>query len=161
MTENRILQLLKKYNLKVVTAESCTGGMVAGLLTDIPGISSYFEEGYVVYSESAKMKNLDVSPRTIEKFGVVSVETAAEMAQGAASRAGAQCAVSTTGIAGPDGGTEDTPTGTVCFGCVVNGQTFTERLHIQGDRMQVRIQAAIYALTFLCEKIILCYEINS
>lgn len=157
MTENQLLQLLTEHNLKIATAESCTGGMIASLLCDIPGISTCFEEGYVTYSTNAKIKNLDVSPDTIETYGLVSIETAQAMAIGAAKRASAQCAVATTGVAGPSGGTKENPVGTVCFGCVVNDQVFSERMVFEGNRMEVRMQAAVFALEFLCEKIASCY----
>ena len=81
MTEHRLLELLGKHNLKVATAESCTGGLVAGILCDISGISAFFEEGYITYSERAKIKNLGVATETIETFGVVSLEVAEEMAK--------------------------------------------------------------------------------
>ena len=160
MTEKRLLQLLTKYNLKVATAESCTGGLLAGLLCDISGISSFFEEGFITYSENAKIKNLDVSPETIRTFGVVSEETALAMAKGAANRANADCAISTTGVAGPTGGTEDTPVGTVCFGCVVNGQDFHTSVHFEGSRMEVRMQAAQFALLYLMNNIVESYELQ-
>ena len=158
MKESRLFELLKAYQLKIATAESCTGGLVASLVCDISGISSYFEEGYVTYSENAKMKNLEVSKETLEKYGVVSKETAVEMARGAAKRANAACAIATTGVAGPTGGTKENPVGTVCFGCVVNGQEFSERRVFEGNRREVRMQAAAFALDFLCDKIAACYE---
>jgi len=160
MTEKRLLQLLTKYNLKVATAESCTGGLLAGLLCDISGISSFFEEGFITYSENAKIKNLDVPPEIIRTFGVVSEETALAMAKGAANRANADCAISTTGVAGPTGGTEDVPVGTVCFGCVVNGQDFHTSVHFEGSRMEVRMQAAQFALLYLMNNIVESCELQ-
>ena len=158
MTERKLLELLSKYHLKIATAESCTGGLVAGVLCDISGISDFFEEGYITYSEAAKIKNLGVQPETIEHYGVVSCEVAEEMAMGAAERADADCAVATTGIAGPTGGTEDNPVGTVCFACVVKNQVLTERMVFEGTRMEIRMQAAMYALEMLCDYIQFCYE---
>jgi len=158
MTENRLLELLSKYNLKIATAESCTGGLVAGVLCDISGISKYFEEGFITYSEDAKVKNLGVLPETIETYGVVSCEVAEEMAIGACKSANANCAVSTTGVAGPTGGTDENPVGTVCFACVVKNQVLTERMIFEGTRMEIRMQAAIYALEMLCDYIETCYE---
>lgn len=152
MTENKLLQLLSEHNFKIATAESCTGGLVAGLLCDISGISAYFEEGFITYSENAKIKNLGVSAETIAKYGVVSCETAEAMALGAAKRANANCAVATTGVAGPTGGTEETPVGCVCFGCVVSGQVYSERVIFEGTRMEVRMQAAVHALEMLCDR---------
>ena len=156
--KEQLFDLLKKYNGKVATAESCTGGLVAGALCDISGISSYFEEGYITYSESAKIKNLGVSQETIEHYGVVSIETAMEMAIGASKKSGASYTISTTGIAGPAGGTSENPVGTVCFACVVNEQVFSKRVIFTGDRKEVRMQATEYALEFLLEKIIAYYD---
>lgn len=158
MTENRLLELLSKHNLKIATAESCTGGLVAGVLCDISGISAHFEEGYITYSEEAKCKNLGVLPETIKHFGVVSCEVAEEMAMGAAERANAECAIATTGVAGPTGGTEENPVGTVCFACVVRNQVLTERMIFEGNRMEIRMQAAVYAIEMLCDYIESCYE---
>lgn len=158
MTENKLLELLLKHQLKIATAESCTGGLVAGVLCDISGISAYFEEGYITYSENAKMKNLGVLEETLAHFGVVSCEVAEEMAMGAAERANADCAIATTGIAGPTGGTEDNPVGTVCFACVVKNQVLTERMIFSGTRMEIRMQAAVYAIEMLCDYIESCYE---
>ena len=153
MTEQRLLQLLRENNLKITTAESCTGGLVAGLLCDIAGISAYFEEGYVTYSENAKKKNLSVSQATLDAYGVVSVETAIEMAKGALIKAGANCSVATTGVAGPTGGTLKTPVGCVCFAWCVYDEVYTERVLFSGTRMEVRMQAATYALEKLCDYI--------
>ena len=153
MTEQRLLQLLRENNLKITTAESCTGGLVAGLLCDISGISAHFEEGYITYSENAKMKNLNVSQDTLDNYGVVSMETAQEMAKGALRKANANCSVATTGVAGPTGGTEETPVGCVCFAWCICDNTYSERVIFDGTRMEVRMQAATYALEKLCEYI--------
>ena len=158
MTENRLLELLSKHNLKIATAESCTGGLVAGVLCDISGISAHFGEGYITYSEEAKCKNLGVLPETIAHYGVVSCEVAEEMAMGAAERANADCAIATTGVAGPTGGTDENPVGTVCFACVVKNQVLTERMIFEGNRMEIRMQAAVYAIEMLCDYIESCYE---
>ena len=158
MTEHTLLDLLEKYNLKIATAESCTGGLVSGVLCDIAGISKYFEEGFVTYSEDAKIKNLGVLPETIESYGVVSCEVAEEMAIGACKSANANCAIATTGIAGPTGGTEENPVGTVCFACVVKDQVLTERMIFEGTRMEIRMQAVMYAIEMLCDYIETCYE---
>lgn len=158
MKEHTLLDLLEKYNLKIATAESCTGGLVAGVLCDISGISKYFEEGFITYSEGAKIKNLGVLPETIETYGVVSCEVAEEMAIGACKSANANCAIATTGVAGPTGGTDENPVGTVCFACVVRNQVLTERMIFSGTRMEIRMQAAMYALEMLCDYIETCYE---
>lgn len=158
MTEQRLLALLKKYNLKIATAESCTGGLVAGLLCDISGISEFFEEGFITYSEHAKIKNLGVLQETLDSYGVVSCEVAEEMAMGACKSANANCAIATTGIAGPTGGTDENPVGTVCFACVVKNQVLTERMIFEGNRMEIRMQAAVFAIEMLCDYIESCYE---
>ena len=158
MLNNRLLELLSKYNLKIATAESCTGGLVASTICDISGISAYFEEGFVTYSENAKCKNVGVLPETIEHYGVVSCEVAEEMAMGAAERANADCAIATTGFAGPIGGTKENPVGTVCFACVVKNQVLTERMIFKGNRTEIRTQATQYAIEMLCDYIEFCYE---
>ena len=158
--EQRLLSLLTKYNLSVATAESCTGGLVASCLCDISGISNHFEEGYITYSENAKIKNLEVSADTIAEYGVVSQETASEMSQGAAKRANTNCAIATTGVAGPTGGTKETPVGTVCFACTVNEYTYVETMLFEGNRNMVRTQAAIYAIEMLCDYIEAYFELK-
>jgi PncC family amidohydrolase len=158
--KQKLLSLLSKHNLSIATAESCTGGLVAARLCDISGISSYFEEGYITYSEEAKIKNLGVSSETIANKGVVSQETATEMAKGAAKRANANCAIATTGIAGPSGGTEETPVGTVCIACTVNEYTYVETMYFEGNRSMVRTQAANYALEMLCDYIEAYFELK-
>uniref|UniRef100_UPI004055CD92 CinA family protein n=1 Tax=Agathobacter sp. TaxID=2021311 RepID=UPI004055CD92 len=144
---------LSEKNAKLAVAESCTGGMVASYVCDIAGISAYFEEGYVVYSVDAKVKNLGIARELIETYGVVSTQTAEAMAVGAAEAANADCAVATTGVAGPAGGTEETPVGCVCFGCVVGGNVYSEQHIFRGSRAEIRIQAAQYALEFLYYKL--------
>ena len=131
---------------------------MAGLLCDISGISSYFEEGYITYSENAKMKNLKVSSKTLQTYGVVSCETAEEMAKGALFCSNADCSVATTGVAGPTGGTSETPVGCVCFAWVVNGNIYSERVIFEGTRMEIRMQAAAYAIEKLCKYIESNYE---
>lgn len=151
--EYSIYELLKKYQYKMTTAESATGGMIASTLINVPGISEFFEEGYVTYSNAAKVKMIGVSAETIERFGVVSSETAADMAQSAARTAGCEAAVSVTGVAGPDGGTPECPVGLVYIGCYLKGKTVTERHLFDGDRMQVR-QAATRAALLLLKKLL-------
>lgn len=132
---------LKKYNLKIATAESCTGGGLAYYLTCIPGSSEWFERGFVTYSNQAKMDMLGVSANTLEQFGAVSEEVAREMAEGALKNSGADVSMATTGIAGPDGGSKDKPVGTVWIAWARNGcETKTAIFHYKGDRQQVREQ---------------------
>ncbi len=139
-------QLLKKKWL-VATAESCTGGGIASAITDIPGSSQWFDRGFVTYSNAAKIELLDVKTKTLQQFGAVSAETAVEMADGCLAHSLADIAVSVTGIAGPTGGTDDKPVGTVFIGLSVNGSlTQTRRKLFQGNRQQIRQQSIICAL---------------
>lgn len=155
-----LYELLKKYHLLVTTAESCTGGLVASGLVDLAGISEFYKEGYITYAESSKENLLGVLPSTIEMYGVVSEETAREMAIGAAKKAGADVAITTTGIAGPGGGTKELPVGTVCFGCVAGEHCFTSTGHFGGTRSEIRHAAAEHALSFLESCIIKTYGGN-
>lgn len=147
--EYSIYSLLKKYQYTLTTAESATGGMIASTLINVPGISEFFQEGYVTYSDAAKVKMIHVNPKTIETYGVVSSETAADMAVSAAKTAGCDAALSVTGVAGPEGGTRDCPVGLVYIGCYLRGTTVTERYLFEGDRMQVRKAAVEQALLLL------------
>jgi nicotinamide-nucleotide amidase len=139
-------QLLKAKRLLAVTAESCTGGGVAQAITEIAGSSSWFDCGFVTYSNASKNELLDISEALIAQHGAVSEEIAAAMAEGALGNSNADVAISTTGIAGPDGGVPGKPVGTVCFGWVVNQVTHTERLVFSGDRQAVRDQSVLHAL---------------
>ena len=104
-----VVELLKMDELTVTTAESCTGGLVAARLVDVPGVSEVFKQGFITYSNKAKRKLLNVKKTTLKEFGAVSEKTAREMAKGAILASGADAAIATTGIAGPDGGTEEKP----------------------------------------------------
>lgn len=150
--EYLVYELLKKYRCTLTTAESATGGMIASTLINVPGISEFFQEGYVTYSDRAKVKMIHVNPGTIETYGVVSSETAAEMAESAARTADCNAALSVTGVAGPDGGTKECPVGLVFIGCHVNGSTTVERHLFEGDRMAVRREATETALRLLIRK---------
>ena len=151
--EYTVYELLKKYQCRLTTAESATGGMIASTLINVPGISEFFQEGYVTYSNKAKVKMIGVNPDIIETYGVVSRETAANMAAAAASTAGCEAALSVTGVAGPDGGTKECPVGLVFIGCYLQGETVVERHLFAGDRMQVRKCAAQAALTLLIRQL--------
>jgi nicotinamide-nucleotide amidase len=136
--------------LPVATAESCTGGWAAQVITHTAGSSAWFDRGFVTYSNEAKQDMLGVRPETLAAHGAVSEETAAEMACGALAHSDATLALSITGIAGPTGGSPDKPVGTVCFGwCVRDGLPQTERRQFAGDREAVRRQAVIHALNGL------------
>lgn len=131
----------------VVAAESCTGGWIAKVLTDIPGSSNWFECGVVAYSYEAKEALLGVQPQTLERTGAVSQETVVEMVSGALARYGASVAVAVTGVAGPGGGTQDKPVGTVWIGWKRRGgYARAELFHFDGDRESVRRQTVGAAL---------------
>lgn len=144
-----VAKLLEQKKLHVTTAESCTGGLIAGALVNVPGISEWFGEGYVTYSNEAKERLLGVSHETLERYGAVSEQTAKEMAEGAARNAGVQVAVSATGIAGPDGGSAEKPVGLVYMGCFCKDSVRVEKHIFSGDRAQVRTQSVRAALRLL------------
>jgi nicotinamide-nucleotide amidase len=138
---------LKQKNCMLVTAESCTGGMLAQWITSVAGSSVWFDRGFVTYSNQSKMELLDVQAPTIEQYGAVSEQTAIEMVYGALKHSQAKVAVSITGIAGPDGGTLSKPVGTVCFAWArVDGGLVKLTQHFQGVRHDIRRQACIVAM---------------
>ena len=137
----------------LATAESCTGGLVAGAITDIAGSSGWFERGFVTYSNLAKEQQLGVAPSTIERFGAVSEETAKAMAQGAVRGAAAQWAVAVTGIAGPDGGSPDKPVGTVWFAWAGPDHLQALKRQFDGDRAAVRDASVRVALEGLVDRL--------
>ncbi len=151
--ENKIVELLIKHNLTITTAESCTGGLIAAALVNVPGVSGQLEEGYITYSNGAKEKLLGVSHETLEKYGAVSSQTAEEMAKGAKKAANADISIISTGIAGPDGGTKEKPVGLVYLACCLGDDTEVERHIFSGDRQEVR-QASVLAALALVEKMI-------
>ena len=122
-----VADLLMERGLTISAAESCTGGMFGAAMTDVPGISAVFDRSLVTYSNEAKMQELGVSAETLEKFGAVSEETAREMAEGVRRVSGSDIGVSVTGIAGPDGGTEEKPVGTVWYGLAMDGRTVAKK----------------------------------
>ena len=146
-----LLTLLRERNGKLASAESCTGGLVAAAFTDIPGISEVFQGSVVAYDNSVKMQLLQVPEDVLIKFGAVSEECAGFMASGAAKAAGANYAVSTTGIAGPTGAVPGKPVGTVCIGYYLDGKIITETNHFSGSRSDVRAAAVQRAITHLIE----------
>ncbi len=147
--EKKIARVLIHRKLTVTTAESCTGGLVAGTLINADGISEVYKEGYITYSNEAKVRLLGVREETLKKYGAVSRETAREMAEGAARVSGAHCAIATTGIAGPGGGTPEKPAGLVYLGIFVEGQVIVKRCFYGGDRQTVRESAVREALQIL------------
>ena len=140
--ENKVVELIKKLGMNISTAESCTGGMIASRLIDVPGVSEIFKEGIVSYSNDAKMKRLGVKKETLEKYGAVSKETAKEMVMGLDS----DIAIATTGIAGPDGGTPEKPVGLVYIGIRVKNDIYVEKKFFNGDRMKIRERAVSQSL---------------
>ena len=148
---NRVIHAAEKRNVTLSTAESCTGGLVAGALTAVPGSSSVFLGGVISYANQVKEEVLGVPAAVLEEGGAVSEETARAMAQGACRVLGADLSVSVTGIAGPGGGTADKPVGLVCFGLCSQEGTGSETIRFQGDRSQVRSQAVSHALDLLLD----------
>lgn len=142
----RIAQLLRAQHQRLVTAESCTGGYLSKVITDVPGSSLWFERGYIVYSEQSKQDLLSVSPLTLKQFGAVSEETAREMAKGALSKSLATISVAITGIAGPGGATPNKPLGYVWMAWASEKKLKTAVFHFKGDREAVRTQSVRAAL---------------
>jgi nicotinamide-nucleotide amidase len=137
---------LKARGLRIVTAESCTGGWVSMALTAVAGSSDWFERGYVTYSNAAKRDDLGVQEDTLRHHGAVSEETAREMAAGALKRGGGHVALAITGIAGPTGGSAAKPVGTVCFAWAHGSKISSATRRFDGDRESVRRQSVLYAL---------------
>ncbi|AWR83138.1 nicotinamide-nucleotide amidase [Escherichia coli] len=160
MTDSELMQLseqvgqaLKARGATVTTAESCTGGWVAKVITDIAGSSAWFERGFVTYSNEAKAQMIGVREETLAQHGAVSEPVVVEMAIGALKAARADYAVSISGIAGPDGGSEEKPVGTVWVAfATARGEGITRRECFSGDRDAVRRQATAYALQTLWQQ---------
>lgn len=138
---------------QMATAESCTGGLIAGACTDIAGSSDWFERGFVSYSNQAKTEMLGVDAALIDAHGAVSEAVALAMAQGAVAHSRAQCSLAVTGVAGPGGGSPAKPVGTVWFGWSVDGQSDAECLRFDGDRTAVRQQTVEHALKGLLRRL--------
>ncbi len=147
----------REHKLLITTAESCTGGWAAQVITHTAGSSAWFDRGFVTYSNAAKQDMLGVRMFTIEQFGAVSLETAGEMAAGALEHSNALISLSITGTAGPTGGSVEKPVGTICFGWCVRDQSgemrpSCERRLFSGDREAIRRQSVIHALRGLIER---------
>ncbi len=151
-------KLLKERGLKLALAESCTGGMASQYITAVAGSSAWFDRAFITYSNQAKVEILHVSEQTLANFGAVSEQTAYEMTLGTLNNSGANITASITGIAGPDGGTEDKPVGTVCFGFAsknklqihqTNPQVSTHTMHFTGSRDAIRKQSVAHTLETL------------
>jgi nicotinamide-nucleotide amidase len=137
----------------VATAESCTGGLVAGAITAVAGSSAWFDRGFVTYSDDAKIEQLGVSRETLATYGAVSTQTAAEMAAGARRASRASWTVAVTGVAGPGGGSIEKPVGMVCLGWAGPGGVASERRLLQGDRAAVRRESVRIALAGLIARL--------
>ncbi len=149
-----LAQGLLADGLWLTTAESCTGGLIAAACTALPGSSRWFERGFVTYSNEAKQQMLGVSVDTLNKFGAVSSETVMAMAFGALAHSKADIAISVSGIAGPDGGSDAKSVGTVWFGLARKGVAVEARVqHFRGERAAVREQALEYALQWLLDSL--------
>ncbi len=149
--EEWLVKELTKRNASITTAESCTGGLLSGRIVNASGASRVFSHSFVTYSNDAKNHLLGVRKETLDSVGAVSEETAAQMAAGAAKAANAEVALSTTGIAGPDGGTPEKPVGLVYIGCVCFDKTVVEKHVFHGTRMEVR-EASVEAALVLAKK---------
>ena len=144
-----LVELLKARGLVCATAESCTGGGVGSAITSVPGSSAVFAGGVISYSNEVKRDVLGVSAEALERYGAVSPQVAEQMADGVRRLLKTDLAVSLTGIAGPDGGSDEKPVGLVWFGLSTKDGTRTEKAIFRGDRAQVRAQAVVHALGML------------
>lgn len=144
-----VVKMLKDAGMTVTTVESCTGGLLSGTLVDVAGVSEVLNQAYVTYANEAKQSLVGVQKATLELFGAVSDQTAREMAEGGAKAAKADAALAVTGIAGPDGGSEEKPVGLVYIGCFVKGNTVVQKNIFSGSRREVREQSVISALELL------------
>ena len=149
----KLTELLTSKNMSIAIAESCTGGSLSSSLTSIPGASSYFNCGFITYSNESKVNMLNVDSQTIELFGAVSEKVAYEMAMGAGQNSKSHLAISVTGIAGPSGGTSEKPVGMVCFGFYVGGNVTTTTQFFSGVRSEIVSESIAFALTELTSKI--------
>ncbi len=151
----KFFNLSLKNNIKIVSAESCTGGLIASLITEIAGSSQIFDRGFVVYSNLAKEQNLGVSNKTLNQFGAVSREVAQEMAIGAVKNSNANLSIATTGIAGPDGGTDEKPVGLVYISSFnnLNQNLVIQEFNFSGNRSENRILTVQNSLKILISQI--------
>ncbi|MBE7010557.1 MAG: competence/damage-inducible protein A [Ruminococcaceae bacterium] len=149
-----VVALLQEKNLTIACAESCTAGLLTATLGDVPGVSSVLHESIVTYSNEAKQKHLHVSAETLAQYGAVSEQTAIEMAEGIQKTTGAKVGVSVTGIAGPDGGTEEKPVGLVYVAVAYGGSTTVRRLQLIGTRGKIRQASVLHALNEVRKRIV-------
>jgi len=143
----RLGTILKSKDKKIATAESCTGGWIAQIITEVSGSSAWFDRGFVTYSNAAKVQMLGVKPETLDKYGAVSAQTATEMVTGALAHSDADCAIAVTGIAGPDGGSAEKPVGTVFIAWAYKNQEVKiVQKKFTGNRHRIRRQTVKIAL---------------
>ncbi len=154
--EEEVVALLINKEFTITCAESCTGGLLCASLVNVSGASTVLKSSLVTYAEEAKTELLGVQESTLKNYGVVSEETAYEMAKGAAEFAKADVALSVTGIAGPGGGTPEKPVGMVCIGCYVKEKVAVRTYLFKGDRLQIREQSVQQALEMAKECILKC-----
>ena len=147
--ESVVGNMLRERRLTISLAESCTGGLIGNLLTNVSGSSNYFQEGLVVYSNQSKVDRLNVSSKTIERYGAVSDQTVREMAKGVKKSLNTDIGLAVTGIAGPDGGSKEKPVGTVFIGMTANNEIFSRRYLFWGTREQVKLNTATMALDWV------------
>jgi PncC family amidohydrolase len=145
----QLIELVKVKKLTISTAESCTGGLISKLITDIPGASDVFIGGVVSYSNEMKMKWLGAKQATLERYGAVSEQTVREMLNGIMQETGSDIAVAVSGIAGPSGGTPEKPVGTVFIGIAFHDQRIVEKHIFKGNREDVRTQSAMEVLKMI------------
>lgn len=147
----RVGQFLKVNNYKIAVAESCTGGLIAATLTDVPGSSAWFDRGFVTYSNQAKIDMLGVQPEILQQYGAVSTETANQMVFGVLQSSEANCAIAVTGIAGPDGGSDAKPVGTIFIAWQWRGcESLVVRYQFNGGRQKIRLSTVHAALVGIC-----------
>ena len=151
--EEKIVRELQNRGYTITTAESCTGGLLAGRILNVSGASAVYNEGHITYSNEAKERLLGVSHDTLEQFGAVSEQIAAEMALGAARVASANVGLSTTGIAGPSGGTPEKPVGLVYVGCCIDGDVTVKECRFFGNREENRNAAVEAVLELLIDEL--------
>ena len=156
--ESELVTKLTKKHYTISAAESCTGGLLAAAIVNVSGASRVFERSYVTYADLAKEDLVKVSRATLSRFGAVSSQTAEEMALGCAKAAGADVGLSTTGIAGPEGGTPDKPVGLVYIGCKVCGRYTVRKCLFGGDRAKIRENTVSSALSLMRECILQYYS---
>ena len=150
---NKLVKITNEKKITLSTAESCTGGLIAGAITEIPGSSSVFHRGYVTYSNLAKQQVLNVQSHELEKFGAVSKEVASQMAMGAKLTSNVDISIAVTGIAGPSGGTVEKPIGTVCIALAFKENIKVKDFLFKGDRTEIRMSTVRTALEIVVKEI--------